>query len=377
MLTILIPTKDRPMLAMRAVKSVLNQKEYGKAITLVVSDNSEIKQNREMLSSFCGYRDILYLETPKTLSMTAHWDWAFERVIDSNKYITILTDRMVYKNNIFSEIFDFLEKSDAKIISYPNDSVGSINLIFGRLYFPSPQTTSGKIRKYSADFLIKCASECILPMVLPRMLNSIVSVNLVKQKKIQFGSFFDSISPDFNFCWSLLSIEKEIFYLDKSILISGGLQFSNGATSGRNNSFAAKSFKKLSMSEKGAFMTALPQIRGGTVNAILHEYEYLRKMVDNYPEPDFYQWYGRTLSSLKHSEIGKYKLDIEKFFEPSNLKWSENISLRESPKSLFTKMNRFKELLIARNLFLSENKAMEKIANTYSFGPYYPKRSYF
>lgn len=376
MLTILIPTKDRPTLAMRAVKSVLNQKECGKTITLVVSDNSEIKENREILEKYCIDENILYHATPKVLSMTAHWDWAFEKVIGLNEYITILTDRMAYKNNIFSEIFQLLRKSDAKIITYPNDSIGSVSLIFGRLYFPSLQTTSGKIKKYSSDFLVKCASECILPMSLPRMLNSIVCTDLVKNKKIKFGKFFDSISPDFNMCWSLLSMEEEIFYLDKSILISGGLQFSNGKTFGRNKSFAANSFKKLSMTEAGLFHTPFPNVITG-VNGPLHEYEAIKKIVNNYPEPDYYQWYGRTFSSLDRAVISEYISDIDKIFETSDLVWLDNISSPEVSKSLFKKIMKFKKYFLAKKIFLSEDKAIEEISNTYSFGPHLDKRSNF
>jgi hypothetical protein len=376
MLTILIPTKDRPYLAMRAIECVINQNQWSKKISLVVSDNSEIKNNRKILSNFCKGKNLIYHETPKVLPMTKHWNWAFELIIDLNKYITILTDRMILKNNIFDEIFDILKETSVKILSYPNDSIGSLQTILGRIYFAKLQTTSGKLKTFSSDYLLKCASECILPMALPRMLNSIVCVKVVKNKKKKFGNFFDSMAPDFNMCWSLLSMEKNIYYLDKSILISAGAQFSNGATSDSGNSFASKSFSKLSVTKKGFFMTPLPNIMQG-VNSILHEYENIKKINNNLPEPDFHQWYGRIAQSLKSQKIDKFKLDIEKLFKSDCWRWSDGDFANEESKNFYKRLIKFKNLFFTGNLFLSEEKAIKKIVSSYRFGPYLKKRTYF
>jgi len=381
MLTILIPTKDRPYLAMRAVECVLAQKEFGKKISLVVSDNSELKNNRKVMSNFCKSKNLIYLKTPEVLPMTKHWNWAFERIIDLNKYITILTDRMILKNNIFDEIFDILKEPSVKILSYPNDSIGSLKTILGRIYFAKLQTTSGKLKNFSSDYLLKCASECILPMALPRMLNSIVCAKVVKNKKKRFGKFFDSLAPDFNMCWSLLSMEKNIYYLDKSILISAGAQFSNGATYESGNSFAAKSFSKLSVTKEGFFMTPLPNIMQG-VNGILHEYENIKKITNNLPEPDFHQWYGRIVQSLKSQKIksqkiDKFKLNIEKFFKSDCWRWSDDDSPNEESKNFYKRLIKFKNLFFTGRLFFSEEKAIKKIVSSYSFGPHLKERTYF
>lgn len=378
MLTILIPTKDRPDFAIRAIQSVLDQDVYAEKISLVVSDNSELNENSAMLSEFCNKNEIFYIRPPQVLSMAQHWDWAFEKVVNLNERITILTDRMLYKSNIFSSIFELINDSDPEIITYPNDSVGFVGAGFCNIFFPSIQTTSGKIKIYESEYLIQNVSECILPMSLPRMLNSIVHINLLKKKKLQYGSYFESISPDFNMCFGLLSVSQRVYYIDRALLISAGLKSSNGATSLNVNSMAARSFQKLSLTNEGLFLTPIPHLMVG-VNGILHEFEHIRKTADWFPEPDYYQWYGAIANSMKYANVKDFegKVALEELFKSDGWKWSEFRSTKSKRASLFQRIATFTRLLHEGKIYYNENVACFSMRSSYSIGPYEASRKYF
>src|ERR1700694_4206024 len=92
--TIVIPTRHRARLACAAVTSVVSQAAEG--ITVVVSDNSDNDAGRHVVKSFChtyAPRVVRYIRPAEPMTMTAHWEWALRRAMDtvSATHLAILT----------------------------------------------------------------------------------------------------------------------------------------------------------------------------------------------------------------------------------------------------------------------------------------------
>lgn len=119
--TVVIPTRNRSDLAIRAVRSVV---EYqGQDVQLLVSDNSTNASDIETLSEFC--RDladsrVTYLRPPQPLPMTEHWEWAMQQALnfpEASDFL-YLTDRSIFKPGHLQRIIEIAQQNPGQVISY-------------------------------------------------------------------------------------------------------------------------------------------------------------------------------------------------------------------------------------------------------------------
>jgi len=78
--------------------------------------------------------------------------------------------------------------------------------------------------------LVRQASQPTMdyPMILPRGLNSSVSVELIDRIREKTGRAFGHICPDFSFAFDCIFSSPGMFYFDKPLMVSQGLESSNG-----------------------------------------------------------------------------------------------------------------------------------------------------
>lgn len=267
-----IPTRNRPALARNAIVSVLGQ-ERCKDVHVLVSDNSSDSEARRNLRTFCEKQEayggrLRYIETPSSLPMSSHWEWVIRKGLanyDLNHF-SFLTDRMVFKDNHLQEILRLIAAFPDDVISYDHDKIDD---------YTKPVTIeqaerTGKVLSVESERLLTMASRTQLYSALPRMLNCVVPRAVLNQVARSFGTVFDSIAPDFNFCFKLLSTINKIVYFDKAPLVHYALDRSNGASYVRGiPSKDNMDFKRLSSDKWDA--SPFPQIRTNG-NLILHEY---------------------------------------------------------------------------------------------------------
>src|SRR2546422_2354060 len=97
---VVIPTRNRPDLAMNAIRSVLQEPLVD--VHVIVSDNSTTEADRSALAGFCARLSnarLLCIAPPRALPATEHWDWAMHQALqryDAGHFI-YLTDRSVFK----------------------------------------------------------------------------------------------------------------------------------------------------------------------------------------------------------------------------------------------------------------------------------------
>jgi hypothetical protein len=234
-LAVVIPTRNRSDLAIRAIESVIPQLPDGSLI--VVSDNSTQEQHSNRLRTYVqglGRHNVRYLRPPADLAMPAHWEWAFAQVasIQEVTHTTVLTDRMIFKQGAIPRLAGLIAESPGSIISYGIDTVDDYSTPV-RLQCPA---WSGTTLAVTAARLLELSAAMEFHPALPKMLNSVVPVGHLQKIRAVFGNVFDSVAPDYCFAYRTLSQVDSIRYVDECLLVHGSLAHSNGASYSRGES---------------------------------------------------------------------------------------------------------------------------------------------
>jgi hypothetical protein len=226
---VVIPTRNRPTIAMNAIRSVLNQAVNN--VDLIVSDNSTSETDREALGCFCSSlsdKRLRYLRPPQSLPMTSHWEWAIQQALRSYEasHFIYLTDRMMFRRGGLKEVVDLAALYPEKIITYNIDRIVDHVRPIRIEEYPA----TGRLFEVETEQFTRLFSQALFHPGLPRMLNNIVPRELLTRMAARFGDVFTSIAPDFSFCCRCLDMEKTILFYDKSPLFHYALHRSNGAS---------------------------------------------------------------------------------------------------------------------------------------------------
>ena len=78
-------------------------------MSVLVSDNSTDPEELERLRSWCAERPdepLQYVRPPEPLPMSAHWQWALERALESpdTTHVMYLTDRILIRPGTFGRV---------------------------------------------------------------------------------------------------------------------------------------------------------------------------------------------------------------------------------------------------------------------------------
>lgn len=298
-LLIVIPTRNRVDFAIRAIGSVLAQKDSESE--LLVSDNSTEEHEVEKLSAFCascGDDRVRYVRPPKPLPMTEHWDWIMEQVIQITtvSHFIYLADRSIFKQNSLDKLKKVIKLYPEKVISYLVDEIyDDINPVILR-----QSSWTGKVFEVESSHMLETLTSKMVPIFsFPRMLNCCVPKSTLQTIKSTFGRYFSSVSPDYNFGFSFCAVFNSVLYYDAPLILAYGLDKSNGnnSTKGRFQKdvkdFQSYLGDKFQLSFKTPADTILIFI-----NAVLHEYFIIKNNAANTKTKfsDINEWmYFRTL----------------------------------------------------------------------------------
>jgi len=224
--SVVIPTKNRPELLRDAISSVLFQNFDN--YELIISDNFNNRHTYEVVAEFKNDPHLKYFRTSSELSMPDHWEWATLKA--SGKYILVLTDRSVLKQGTLNKVYDVIKTSkNAAVYSWRWALFDNKrNIVFGDsvTYQDNPRIIKSEDL---ARYFLK--SQQRFPYELSRGLNSCYRFDVAENIRERYGRLFMPISPDFTSAFLLLSQTDEIYYIDKSLFLSQGLEIGNG---GRN-----------------------------------------------------------------------------------------------------------------------------------------------
>lgn len=305
-LAVVIPTRNRSDLALRAIGSVLPQLPDGSVV--VVSDNSTQEQHESTLRAYVqglARDDVQYLRPPKDLAMPAHWEWAFSQVasIPSITHTTVLTDRMIFKQGAIDHLVDLIAESPGSIISYNHDMVDDSSTPV-RLHCAA---WSGTTLEVTSARLLELSAAMEQFMVLPRMLNCIVPIDHLQKIRAVFGNVFDSVAPDFCFAYRTLSQVDSILHLDESLLLDGSIARSNGHSYARGQ--LSRDHADFVAKLGGSSLNGAAPVPGfETVsNTITSEYELIRRQTG----------LSRFLPVDMNAYFARIEVEISEIHEPS------------------------------------------------------------
>lgn len=305
-LLIVIPTRNRAALAANALRSVLECKSED--IEVLLSDNSTAKSEAEQLATVVGeFHDarVTLCAPPTNMTMTHHWNWVLEAASDRDDltHVLVLTDRMVFKRNGLDRLRSVVAEHSQFIISYNHDRV----VDHQRPFRAELQPWSNEVLNIPSEHLLQLSADCTLPQALPRLLNCVVPVGILRALREQCGNVVASISPDHSFCYRALAMVDKIAYWDRAPIVHYALDRSNGESAARGVHTAdhADFLSKL----EGPIFAAAPMPGILTVaNSVLHEYAVARDELqsEKFPpinERAYVAWIASELAVMENAQL--------------------------------------------------------------------------
>ncbi|MEA2827456.1 MAG: hypothetical protein QOG43_1895 [Actinomycetota bacterium] len=270
-LAIVVPTRNRADLAIRAVESVLAQRTP--AIEIVVSDNSSDPVERDRLAAGLP-AGVAILTPPGDLAMTDHWNWALDRAEELLRptHVTFLTDRMVYKRGVLAPLVRQVALRPESLLVFNHDGV----LDDRRPVHVDLEPCSWRVSTISSQlFLDEVATGRAWQWITPRMLNSVAPVALLHTLRQSFGTVFGSVAPDFSFGFRVAATIDQFHAWDAPLLVHYALPRSNGHSQQTGASSAdGEDFKRRLNEFRNA--TPFPDVHTLST-AMFHEYAVVGK----------------------------------------------------------------------------------------------------
>lgn len=226
--TVLLPAKGRPGLVRDALVSVLEQ-SY-RDFEVIISNNGADPAVRAAIADKLEDPRVRYIEQQKVLPMPEHWEQI--SLLSRGRYVTVLPDRSVLKQGALDTIAKLHADggTNAAIVTW------SWDLYYEDLglLLPFAGSASEPVVLESISLALNTSRlDREFPYSLPRGLNSSVSLDLIKKIRASVGAAFLPISPDFSFAYNCLMCHPYVIHIDRSLMISQGLNISNGGNAYR------------------------------------------------------------------------------------------------------------------------------------------------
>jgi len=225
---IVIPTRNRAAQARNAINSILGQSDC--EVNVLVSDNSTSTEQRTELSQHCQQAAngrLRYIVPPEPLPMSQHWDWAMRQALSlyDASHVAFLTDRMMFKPDVLKHLLAIVADYPGRILTYMHDMVDDYQVpVIVRQY-----TWTGNLYEVPTRRLLELVAQSVMyDTAVPRMLNCLVPRRVLEAIRDRFGSFFASLSPDWNFAFRALECEDSILFYDEGAMVHYAQDLSNG-----------------------------------------------------------------------------------------------------------------------------------------------------
>ena len=281
-IAVIVPTRNRPSIAKKALRSLLDQDE---AIDIFLSDNS---QPSKSLETFCAREPrINYLRPASELSMPEHWDWAVRQVMDRSDatHFTIHYDRKYSKPGSWARLTRSAGRCPDLLITFPNDFISD----------EPPPRRVWQAQRTEKDLLIECrrVAELVahgrlseIGPALPVLSNCVVPRSVAESLIERFGSFCNSTGPDSAFMWRFLATQDQLVHHGHApgILFAHHRSNGHGFLRGKGGDFP--DYLRTFGDQPWLELAPLPGINLGQ-NMLYHEHEVVRREVgDRLPPLD-------------------------------------------------------------------------------------------
>ena len=288
--SIVIPTKNRSHLVVKAVENIIKQDFIDFEVIIVDNDDTEDTFNA-MQTYLKNDKRVKYFRTGN-LSMPDNWEFGVSKI--TGKYLIIVEDKMMLKPGALLKLYNLILSTSAEVITWINEIY---NTKTNELV--SFKTERGKYYRISSDKILNAFINTnfrYFQANAPTGYNSCVKFEIVeKLRDGKNGRLCLPVCPDFTMAYQILSEIDTILHLSDVLatLIIGEINNSNGSSYNIKGELFIRFIKDLCMPEE-YYYKYVP------VKAII---------CNNYVINDFY-----TISNVIGGKLENYKLNLAKYF---------------------------------------------------------------
>lgn len=224
--TIVIPTRNRAGTLHWCLKSCIEQ-DYDNYV-IIVSDNNSMDNTREVVAAFNNPK-IQYFNTGRSLSMSANWEFALEKV--AGGYVTFLGDDDALMPHALLTANKYLNEFDVKAIIGRKDLYKWNNVAEVKQRGLLRYEVNRKTRvMYSHQQLDETLHRTFDYTKLPCIYNiGFVAMEVIDEIRSKTGNvFFRSSIPDVYSSIAITSVIEKYLYANESFVLSGLSAASNG-----------------------------------------------------------------------------------------------------------------------------------------------------
>lgn len=260
-LTVALPTRDRPQTLKYAIQTIIAQDNPH--IEILVSDNFSGPEVKAVVDEFDDPR-LRYIRTEGRMGMSEHWDFVLENV--TGDWITIVGDDDGLLPGAVDKFFALAEKHpDVKAITAANcwfrwptegtENDGKLCIISGKGY---------EVRDCKQVIDQTMHGEIIsLPTIYTGGFLHMDVINKIKAKS-PGGKFFQSIIPDVFSGFAVASVEEQYIYCYEALGMAGASKFSNGR---QHKNKTKEEMEKLDFHQENT-IPFHPTLNGGTTESM-------------------------------------------------------------------------------------------------------------
>ncbi len=297
--SIIIPTRNRDIV-FDSIQSVIDQ-DFND-FELIISDNSTDEQSKRLrhkLEAYARDKRVRYIRPARELSMTDHWEWAMSHA--RGEFVSILTDRMVYRSYTLRTVDRIIEQSGAKLLCY---DVSTARENEKGVWVPFPPAAIKQQWVDTQATLDQFASTKLTERT-PRFLNTFVSLEELNNIKSAYGSIFTGIAPDYGFMFRSLDHFDRYLFVYFPFIVKQRDDISNGksVTRNRNNEYSNDFISRM-YQEQNHWLSfgPIPNEPFIANNIILREYDIAKKYSQRkaFKDIDKQTFYNRTSVEIRN-----------------------------------------------------------------------------
>lgn len=247
-ISIVIPTRDRPMLVAEVLKFISNQSFTNYEV--IVSDNGINSSCFSEVVPYLADGRFTYKKPAYPMDMCTHWDFAIEGV--SGEYLTVFCEKFMLRYDALQCIFDLAQYHSPDIITWQFDffdvTVVEKDKLLGS-YHPLVKPTSPI--KYSAQSELERRFSFDFPSISRHKKNSdsygklysgCVKTHIINRVKQLYGRVFYPMSPDFTSMFAILNESEKCIDIAQSLMLVVNMQGTSNGEATKKSAVVSRQF---------------------------------------------------------------------------------------------------------------------------------------
>ncbi|MGB6008041.1 glycosyltransferase family A protein [Castellaniella sp.] len=233
--SIVIPTRDRPLLLSRVLSALRAQTFVD--FEVIVSDNSLNVSCADVVQPYLSDERFSYKQPPHPMSMPDHWHFAIEGV--RGRYVTIFNEKFILCPDALEIMAAEIQENPPDVLTWQFEVFDSRQagdaLFFGKYH---PKIKPGNAFAYEPDLELRRRFSFDFPVFsryeyqknnYGKIYTGFVRSEVLEQVREKYGSVFLPTSPDFTSMTAILNESSRCVDMNKSLmLLNNAAGMSNG-----------------------------------------------------------------------------------------------------------------------------------------------------